>query len=167
MLSHQHTSLFDSICDRKGTKWLAIIEDLNKHPIMGSTYQADKLWWAAKLWHDFPETIMTDSVENLCQVNERGIEILILFLEFFLGLLSCIYNVNCTTTFLKPHWLSGNRTCSRWARRQLSSRQASTSLAVERREIPKWLSQHCWFPFLLYRWTIVTSLKSCRTASEL
>ena len=66
----------------------------------------------------------------------------------------------------KPHWLSGNRPCSRWARIQLTSKLASTFPAVERREIPQWLPQHYWFPFLLYRWTMVASLNSYGTALE-
>lgn len=63
--------------------------------------------------------------------------------------------------FLKPHWLSWRRPCFKWEDRRFGRILAKIFPAIERREIPRWLSHDWWFLLHLYRWMIVVSLKSC------
>ena len=68
-------------------------------------------------------------------------------------------------TLLKPHWLSVRSPCSMCTSR--GPRSISIFHAIEMREMPRWLSQHCRLPFVLYIWTLEPSLNSCGTPSAL
>ena len=46
----------------------------------------DERAWAAEFFHDFPESLPTDCIEGLGQVNEGRVEVTVLFHAFLLEL---------------------------------------------------------------------------------
>ena len=63
----------------------------------------------------------------------------------------------------KPHWLSGSRPFPRCSIKQFRRIFAKIFPAMQRRDIPLWLSQACLLPFPLYKWTTEAYLKSWGT----
>ena len=71
-------------------------------------------------------------------------------------------------SFLNTHWPSGRSTdCSRWSFNRFSRTLARIFLAIDNKEMTRWLSQTWGFPFLLNRWIIVASLNFWGMASFL
>ena len=61
---------------------------------MELTYDADELCWAAVLRHYSPQTLFTNSVKGLGQIDKGGVQVSVLFLTLLLKLLSSKHHVN-------------------------------------------------------------------------
>ena len=114
-------------------------------------WTGERWWWicgAAKLAHDFPQSLSADCVESIVEIHKGGERSQCCSIHFSWRWRAVNNMSTVPWPARKKHWLSGRRPYSRWWRRRLSSTRAKTLPAMERREIPRWLSQECRFPLL-------------------
>ena len=104
------------------------VKDLSLHAVMEMTDQRDESVRASKLTHDAAEAVAADVIEGFGQVHTMSM---------------------VSRSFQKPHWLSGIRPFSRCSMRQFGRILARTFPAMQRSDIPLWLSQACLLPFHL------------------
>ena len=96
-------------CHRESIRKLAIIIAPCKHTIMELPYHCYEFGRTNKLCHDFPKSLTTNCVKCFGKVDKGLVEVHILFLAFFLKIMSIV-----PLSFLNPHPLSGRSTdCSR------------------------------------------------------
>jgi len=124
----------------------------------------DEIGRTTILLQDFSETSPMNWIEDFDVIYEDHIEILVLFHAVFLKLSGSEDHVPLPAR--RPYWLSDN-TFWRWAcvDNRLTRIRARIFPAMESSYIPQWSSHHARIPFFLTMWTIMTSLKSCGTAS--
>ena len=106
--------------------------------------------------HDFPQSFSADCVESIVEIHKGGERSQCCSIHFSWRWRAVNNMSTVPWPARKKHWLSGRRPYSRWWRRQLSSTWAKTLPAMERREIPRWLSQECRFPLLWWMWRLWT-----------
>ena len=106
--------------------------------------------------HDFPQSFSADCVESIVEIHKGGKRSQCCSIHFSWRWRAVNNMSTVPWPAWKKHWLSGRRPYSRWWRRRLSSTRAKTLPAMERREIPRWLSQECRFPLLWYMWRLWT-----------
>ena len=70
--------LFIPICYWEGIKYFFIINNACNHSIVELPYSSDKLSRTVKLYHDFPKTLLKDSVICLCETNDDHEHIMLL-----------------------------------------------------------------------------------------
>ena len=119
--------------------------------------------WTANRGHDFPESITTN-----CVKSKRLVYIYILFLAFLLKLCCCEDHVYCLSVFSESTLTFWDK--SLLIKMNIQAMQQnffSIFTAMNRRDMPQWLSQTCGFPFRLYGWIMRASLNSCGIASFL
>ena len=98
--------------------------------------------------HDFPQSFSADCVESIVEIHKGGERSQCCSIHFSWRWRAVNNMSTVPWPARKKHWLSGRRPYSRWWRRRLSSTRAKTLPAMEKREIPRWLSQECRFPLL-------------------
>ena len=111
---NHYTTLYDTTDHREWLWVLFVILHSGRHAVMKLPGQRYKPVRVAKLVHNFPQPITSDSIKGLDQVNEGGIEADILFLTLLLQLPYSKYHANSISS------LSGSKSCSRFCVRQLS-----------------------------------------------
>ena len=87
----QVTALFDSFGHREGFRGFPILEDSGHHAVVELADYCNECAWTAEFSHDFPKSILADSVESLGQVNKGRVEVAVLFHTFFLKLTGSKY----------------------------------------------------------------------------
>jgi len=71
----------------------------SRHAVVELMHHTDELIWTAKLCHDLPQSLATNSVKGLCQVYKRYVEVSVLFLTLFLELPCSKHHVSSSTAF--------------------------------------------------------------------
>ena len=142
------TTLHDTAGDWEGFWRLTIIKNSGLHAFIELANDGDEFVGAAKLAHDFPQSVSADCVEGIGEIHKGGERSQCCSIHFSWRWRAVNNMSTVPWPARKKHWLSGRRPYSRWWRRRLSSTRAKTLPAMERREIPRWLSQECRFPLL-------------------
>lgn len=137
----QDATLLDSVGHWDGFGGFTVVQDTGHHAIMELTDKCDKLGWAAKFSHDFTESILTNCIKSLGLTNEGHVEITTLFFYLSWSRQAAKIMSVVPRPVQKPHWLLGRRPCSRLQSKGLWWTQARVLPAIDRRDIPWWLSQ--------------------------
>ena len=118
-------------------------------------------------WY-FPKTLTTDCIKCFDKVNKGHVEAMLCSWHFSWSCLAVKIMSFVPLFILNPHWLSGRRPdCSRCSFSRLSRTLARTFLAIDNKEMPRWLSHNWGFTFRLNRWIIDASLNFWGMASFL
>ena len=80
----------------EGFGGFAVFQDSSHHAIMDLADYCDERAWAAEFFHDFPESLPTDCIEGLGQVNEGRVEVMVLFHAFLLELVGTAFKMKVT-----------------------------------------------------------------------
>ena len=65
----QEATLLDSVGHWRGFGGLTVVQDAGHNAIMELVDNYDEPDWAAEFFHDFPESIPTDCIKGLGQIN--------------------------------------------------------------------------------------------------
>ena len=68
------------------------------HALIELAYDGDEFVGAAKLAHDFPQSVSSDCVESIGEIHKGGVEVTVLFHTLFLKLAGGKYHVDRSLT---------------------------------------------------------------------
>lgn len=100
------------------------------------------------LCHDSPKALSADIVKSLGQIDVSGIQVGVLFLTLLLQLTSSEHRVDCSAILPEGPLTLRQEAITKVLNETVRTR-ANVLPAKDRREIPRWLSQACLFPFRL------------------
>ena len=116
---------------------------------MELTSQRDEPVRASKLTHDAPEAVAADGIEDFRQVHEGSVQVNLLLLALLLQLACGKHHVDGSTLLLEAALALWQQVIFKVFNETVQKNSRYDLPAMQRSDIPLWLSQACLLPFCL------------------